>query len=100
MKNLLAIFLATALLVGCGTEPEPEPEPFDFASFIEWCEVNKNHDEVECGLVSMTVEVYILSSSANSEECILSTAKEWLKSTKYSELLLLFAHIETKCSVD
>jgi len=56
MKSLLAIFLATALLVGCGetttSNEQPAAETFsaqEWEDLFEWCIQNRYSAQQDCG---------------------------------------------------
>lgn len=79
MKNLLAIFLATALLVGCGGEIPESGDKNNFSqeeweSFVEWCNQNKAADAANCGGTANILERYI-NEKGFEEDCLVIVTK-------------------------
>jgi hypothetical protein len=84
MKNLLAIFLATALLVGCGgTTPESDDKnnfsQEEWESLVEWCVTNRWASDGNCGDLANAAEKAINKRGAN-QDCIVSQAKRMASS--------------------
>jgi hypothetical protein len=72
MKNLLAIFLATALLVGCATKNHMSDD--DWESLIGWCNQNKAQETIKCDYFADLAQ-YSVNENGYEKDCTIIAVK-------------------------